>query len=119
MSLKDLHHRIIEKGDGPILNTNQRVEIDYTAWLGSIDERRNIFDSTKKRGETLTVSVGVGEVVQGLDILLGSVPVGSTAIVAIPPKLAYGPRGLPGLIGPNETVYYEVHLIKIVTDSDL
>ena len=39
--------------------------------------------------------------------------VGSTWEIVIPPQLAYGSKGAGNAIGPNETLIFKVHLIKI------
>ena len=41
-------------------------------------------------------------------------PVGSKWILYVPPNLAYGSRGVGQLIGPDETLVFEVELLGIV-----
>jgi len=36
---------------------------------------------------------------------------GQKAILTIPSHLAYGKKGIPGLIGPDETLYFDVDLV--------
>ena len=33
--------------------------------------------------------------------------------IVIPPEMAYGAVGVKGLIPPNETIYFEVKIIKV------
>ena len=44
--------------------------------------------------------------------LIGRVK-GDIARIAIPPELAYGNRGIQGLIPPNATIYFEVEVLDV------
>jgi len=57
---------------------------------------------------------GVGGVIAGFSEALQMMPVGSHYRVVIPSELAYGPRGSGPLIGPNETLIFEIELLEIV-----
>ena len=41
-------------------------------------------------------------------------PVGSKWMLYVPPNLAYGSRGVGTIIGPDETLVFEVELLGIV-----
>ncbi|KAM7517432.1 hypothetical protein LguiB_016394 [Lonicera macranthoides] len=96
------------------------VNIHYTARFAD----GIVFDSSYKRGRPLTMRIGVGKVIKGLDqgITGGEgVPpmlVGGKRKLLIPPKLAYGPEpagcfsgdcNIPG----NATLVYDVNLTGI------
>ena len=40
--------------------------------------------------------------------------VGDKWMLYIPPDMAYGERGRPGAIGPNEVLVFEVQLLDII-----
>lgn len=102
-----LQYKILNKGDGPIPTQNDTVVVDYEGKL--IDGK--IFDSSYRRGQPITLPVS--GVISGWQEALTKMPVGSTWELYIPSNLAYGKAGALGAIGPNETLIFKVHLIRI------
>jgi len=74
------------------------------------------FDSSYKRSQPATFPVK--KVIKGWAEALQLMPVGSKWQLFIPPQLAYGERGAPGVIGPNATLIFEVELVPI-QDTDI
>ena len=102
-----LQYRIIEDGDGVCPGPTASVTVHYTGKLLNGE----VFDSSYKRGEPL--SFPVNGVISGWTEALQMMPVGSKWELFIPSSLAYGSRGAGGLIGPNETLIFEVELLAI------
>jgi len=102
-----LQYEIVKEGNGPTPNRSDRVTVHYTGKL--IDG--TVFDSSVERGEPATF--GVTQVIPGWVEALQMMKVGSTWRLYIPSKLAYGPNGAGGVIGPNATLIFDVELIKI------
>lgn len=110
---------ILQEGDNQTFaQPGDTVTIHYDGKLTNGKE----FDSSRKRGKPFTCTVGVGQVIKGWDISLtnnygkGGIPKiskGTKAILTIPSDLAYGPRGIPPIIGPNETLVFEVELLGV------
>ena len=70
-----------------------------------------VFDSSYQRGEPATFPVN--GVIPGWTEVLQLMKPGDKWSVVIPPELAYGERGAGGLIGPNETLLFDVELIAV------
>lgn len=102
-----LQYEIVKEGDGPTPNRGDRVTVHYTGKLivGTV------FDSSVERGEPATF--GVTQVIPGWVEALQMMKTGSQWRLYIPSKLAYGPNGAGGVIGPNATLIFDVELIKI------
>lgn len=102
-----LQYEVLKQGDGPRPDSTDQVSVNYTGKL--IDG--TVFDSSEKHGGAATFRVG--GVIKGFAEGLQLMPVGSKYRFVIPSKLAYGPRGSGGVIGPDETLIFEVELLKI------
>jgi FKBP-type peptidyl-prolyl cis-trans isomerase len=68
-----------------------------------------VFDD--KHNQKNPITFKLASVIPGLNQALRLMEVGSIWKVYIPPNLAFGEKGVPGLIGPNQTLIYYVHLI--------
>ena len=55
--------------------------------------------------------VGVGEVIRGWDVGVGSMQKGGKRAMLVPPEMGYGRRGSPPDIPGNSTLYFEVELM--------
>lgn len=102
-----LQYAVLQEGDGEQAYNNRRVTIAY---LGSF-QNGQVFDSSSAEGFTFVL--GRGQVVSGMDEGIRLMTVGSTYRFVIPPKLAYGKKGIPGRIPPNETLIFEVTLLQV------
>ncbi len=101
-----LQYKVLTEGTGPKPVATDSVVCNYRGTLLDTTE----FDSSYKRGQPVTFPV-MG-VVKGWTEALQLMPVGSKWQLFVPPELAYGNRGGPG-IGPNATLIFEVQLLSI------
>lgn len=69
------------------------------------------FDSSYKRGEP--ISFRLNQVIPGWTEGLQLMSEGAKYRLFIPSNLAYGPRGAGGVIGPDETLIFEVELLAV------
>ncbi|GIX36683.1 MAG: hypothetical protein KatS3mg126_2462 [Lysobacteraceae bacterium] len=103
-----LQYLVVKQGDGPKPTATDTVKVHYVGTL--LDGTK--FDSSVDRGQPAQFALNA--VIPGWTEALQLMPVGSKYTLWIPPELAYGDRGTPGPIGPNQTLKFEVELLDIV-----
>ena len=107
-----LQYIIIEPGKGAAPKASDTVEVHYAGKL--LDGKE--FDSSYKRGKS--ISFPLGGVIRGWTEGLQLVKEGGKIRLFIPPNLAYGSRGAGAAIGPDETLVFDVELIKVLGARD-
>lgn len=102
-----LQYEVVKEGNGVHPSATDSVTVHYQGCL--IDG--TVFDSSVERGEPATF--GVSQVIPGWVEALQLMSEGAKWNLYIPSNLAYGPAGAAPVIGPNQTLIFEVELIKI------
>lgn len=102
-----LQYQVITEGHGAMPTDNDTVKCHYTGTLISGEK----FDSSVDRGQP--AEFPVKGVIPGWTEALKLMKVGSKLKLFIPPNLAYGAQGRPG-IPPNSALIFEVELLDIV-----
>lgn len=103
-----LQYEVLKEGEGAQPKAEDKVEVHYTGKL--IDG--TVFDSSVDRGQPATF--GVTQVIPGWVEALQLMKEGAKWRLFIPSQLAYGPQGAGNVIGPNQTLIFDVELIKII-----
>lgn len=114
-SRSQIQYKIINEGNGPIPDFDDAVVVHYDGYL--IDGQK--FDSSYDRGEPATFSLN--GIIQGWQLILQKMPVGSKWQVFIPEHLGYGIAGVykdakkgEYIIPPSSTLIFDIELISIV-----
>lgn len=103
-----LQYKITQEGKGASPKAESTVKVHYKGMLIN----GKTFDSSIDRGEP--AEFPLNGVIKGWTEGLQLLKVGGKATLYIPSELAYGDQGAGGLIGPKETLIFEVELIDIV-----
>jgi len=102
-----LQYRILEQGKGKKPTVKDSVTVNYEG--KTIDG--NVFDSSYQRGKPVTLKLD--QVIEGWQIALPRMSVGSKWMLYIPPELAYGETPPSQAIAPNATLIFQVELLSI------
>lgn len=96
-------------GDGPRARAGLTVAVHYSGWLAD----GTLFDTSLKHVRPFVFRLGEGEVIQGWDEGLMGMRVGGKRLLVVPPELAYGDKGVPGMIPPGATLTFQVELMGV------
>lgn len=101
-----LAYEIEAQGQGPAPKAEDTVRVHYTGTLVN----GTMFDSSRERGEP--VEFALDQVIPGWTEGLQKISKGGKIKLYIPPQLAYGDEGRPG-IPPASTLVFDVELLEI------
>ena len=104
-----LYYQITQHGNGKKAQAGQKVAVHYTGML--LD--KTVFDSSYRRQQPLSFTVGVGQVIEGWDEGILLLHEGDKARLVIPSELAYGASGAGGVIPPHAPLIFDVELVKV------
>jgi FKBP-type peptidyl-prolyl cis-trans isomerase FklB len=102
-----LQYKVITEGTGETPSATDIVTVNYK---GSLVDG-TVFDSSDRAGHPAQFPVRA--VIPGWTEALQKMNVGAKWQLYIPSNLAYGPNGRPPVIGPSETLIFDVELLSI------
>lgn len=109
-SKSGLMYLVEKEGDGAVAKDSDTVVVNYKGTLTDGTE----FDNSYKRGEPL--SFRLDGVIPGWTEGLKKIKKGGKIKLVIPPDLAYGKAGVPG-IPANSTLVFDVELLDVKTEA--
>jgi peptidyl-prolyl cis-trans isomerase A (cyclophilin A) len=111
-----LRYVVLQEGEGRLAAKGDKVKVHY------IGKRLNgkIFETSLADGPPVKFTVGEGDVIKGWEEIILYMREGMHVLVVVPPAFAYGAQGMADpygdtdyLIGPSETVLFQLELVKI------
>lgn len=110
-SASGLHHRVVAAGEGAPPRRGQRVALELRV-VSPLTGRELM--STASSGRPLEFVLGEEPAVPGLEEALGRMAPGARWVLALPPELAWGPRGHGLLLAPGQDVLIHVELLRVL-----
>ena len=103
-----LRYTIYRAGTGERAEAGKIVSVHYAGRLPDSTE----FDNSYKKGNALRFELGKGQVIKGWEEGIALLNVGDSAILVVPPHLAYGDQQR-GSIPANSTLTFTVELLDV------
>ena len=101
-----LYTRTLQPGAGPGAQDGERIRVTYTGWLPDGTQ----FDSNVGQ-EPLLVTLGKDFLIDGFMEGIQEIRPGEERLLVVPPALAYGPAGDPGVIPRNSWLVFRVRRV--------
>lgn len=107
-----IYYKIVEEGKGSACGKNKKVKVEYMGYLTD----GQVFDASKafhpQGHEPLEFTTGAKQMIDGFDQMVQEMKLGETRKMVLPPELAYGAMGYPGVIPGNAYICFDVKLIQ-------
>ncbi len=102
-----IQYKVLQDGSGKQPTATDTVSVHYRGTLTDGTE----FDSSYARNEPAIFQVS--QVIKGWQEVVPLMKEGAKWQVAIPSDMAYGPQGAGNAIGPNQTLVFDIELVKV------
>jgi len=100
-------------GRGTSPRDGQIVVVHFVGWLDDGTK----FDSTHDRKKPFGFPVGSGQVIKGWDEGVRTMQVGGKRRLVVPPQLAYGAKGVAGMVPANSRLTFDIELLRIIDEA--
>jgi len=104
-----MQYLVLKEGTGKKPSINSKIKAHYAGSLPNGSE----FDSSYKRGQPFDAPIT--HLIQGWQIALPLMPVGSKWRLWIPSELGYGDRGAGAGIPGGATLIFDIELLEILS----
>jgi len=105
-----LQYYDIAVGDGITPKEGDTVTVEFAIWL---QEDEFYVASSEDQGGEFSFALGSGQAFPGWEEGMMTMAEGGTRQLVIPPALAMGEAGVPGLVPPNATLIMEITLLGV------
>ena len=108
----------LQPGDGQAVESGDIIEVKYTGSLWTNNTFGKVFDSNATADKLFKFRPGKGKVIKGWEDGVLGMKKGGKRLLAIPPELAYGDKGVPSRVPPKSTLLFEVEISRVKFSKD-
>ncbi len=106
---KALVKKDLKTGTGPAVKLGDKMSVQY---VGLVCSTAKQFDASWDRGAPFDTTLAKGQLIPGWTDGVPGMQAGGRRVLVIPPALAYGAAGQGTDIGPDETLFFVIDLVK-------
>ncbi len=103
-----IYRKIKENPEGTEIKKGSKLELEITGYLAD----NYVFFSTVVINKKINVTIGAGQLVEGVENVLKELRYGEKCSMEVPPKVGYGDRGYMPFIPPKATLYYDIEIMQ-------
>lgn len=104
----------VEEGEGEAPGESDFILFHYKRF--TMDGQ--LLDDTTSLETTPVVQSYTQVGIPGFPEAVAKMKAGGKARVVVPPELAFGEEGIPGVVQPNEALIFEIDLVEVVTEAE-
>lgn len=102
------------KSDGVTISIGDIIEVFYRVSRSEEDmESGKFIQSSWEEHKSIKFKVGNSEIVKGVEEGINGMNTFEERRILVPSHLAFGEKGVPGLIKPNEPLVYDLYIVGI------
>ncbi len=102
-----IYYVTTKEGTGSKIGRGRQVSTHYRGYLLN----GQTFDSSQGR-DPLAFGTGAGQMIPGFDVMVQDMKIGEKRTIILPPDMAYGANGIPGVIPGNSYLCFDVDLVS-------
>jgi FKBP-type peptidyl-prolyl cis-trans isomerase FkpA len=101
------------KGSGEPAQTGQTVRIHFVGWIDEQGQKGKALYNSRSEGKPISFVLGTKKMMPAFKEGIVGMKAGGRRLLRVPPKFAYGKRGVDDVIPPNTSLILLVDLLAI------
>ena len=113
MKTSGLSYQDLEVGQGGEATYGDVAVMHFVGWLAEEGQRGREFFNSRSRGEPVSFVIGTDKVMQGWNEGVLGMRAGGRRLILVPPGLAYGAKGVQGVIPGDASLMFLIEILEI------